>query len=466
MMRLRTIRNALAEGVTSSEAFVTQALERATAIESLNAFITLDESGAVRAARASDQRRLSGSPLSPLDGVPIAVKDSIAVKDLPWTGGCGYFRDFIASTDAPVVAKLRACGMVILGKTNMDELALGVTSQNEAFGSVGNAADKTCLAGGSSGGSAVAVATGIVPVALGSDTGGSGRIPAALNGCAAHRPSLGLMSAKGTMQLTTSRDTISTMAADTDGLQGLLNALVPSLPADPLSLSGLRFGLVTAWLESSAASVQDVFSQKLSALSSAGVRVQHVNVAEIVAIHDDIGMSLMIEEASHFWTRFLQQHDLGSMDELTSCISNPGVRHVFEDIKRQSKVRETKYFHDILPKLHKARLKYAQLFSDFQLDAILFPLPGVQAPPLGTGQFMTVDGQERDVFSTLTEKTALGSLTGHPGISVPIQSKNGGMPIGLGLDGPIGSDARLLSIASRIESCLNGTPGGRQTTSA
>ncbi|MGJ7583642.1 amidase family protein, partial [Variovorax sp. RHLX14] len=172
----------LCAGTITSEQLVTAYLAQAKAKANLNAFITLDEAGALKAARAADALRKRGGACKPLAGLPVAIKDNIQVQGLPATAGTPALKSFVPLADAPVVARLRAAGAVVLGKTNMHELDFGVTGYNPAFQTgpevgVRNAYDPTRIAGGSSSGNGAALGARMAPAALGTDTGGSVRIP-------------------------------------------------------------------------------------------------------------------------------------------------------------------------------------------------------------------------------------------------------------------------------------------------
>jgi indoleacetamide hydrolase len=186
----------LCAGKITSKALVSAALSRAKAKANLNAFITLDEAGAMKAAAAFDATHKKGKACEPLGGVPVVVKDNIEVAGLPSSAGTPALKNYVPKQDAPVVEKLRAAGAIIIGKTNMHELAFGISGYNGAFktGSepgVRNAYDLSKIAGGSSSGTASAIGARIVAAGLGTDTGGSVRIPCALNGCASLRPTVG-----------------------------------------------------------------------------------------------------------------------------------------------------------------------------------------------------------------------------------------------------------------------------------
>src|ERR1700754_3411261 len=178
-------------GKITSTALTSAAIARAKANTKLNAFITLDEAGAMKAAAAFDGSRKKGG-CKPLGGVPVVIKDNIEVAGLPSSAGTVALKGFVPKKDAPVAAKLRAAGALIIGKTNMHELAFGISGYNAAYKTgtepgVRNAYDATKIAGGSSSGTGAAVGARIVTAGLGTDTGGSGRVPCAVQGCAAPR---------------------------------------------------------------------------------------------------------------------------------------------------------------------------------------------------------------------------------------------------------------------------------------
>ncbi|SCB54609.1 Amidase [Bradyrhizobium shewense] len=200
---------ALRAGTVKSTALTTEALARAKANADLNAFVTLDEAGALKAAAAFDT---TDDKNKPLGGVPLVIKDNIEVAGLPCSAGTPALRDYVPEADAPVVAKLRAAGAIIIGKTSMHELAFGISGYNTAFKTgaefgVRNAYDRTLIAGGSSSGTGAAIGARIVAGGLGTDTGGSVRVPAALNGCASLRPTIGRYPQEGIAPISHTRDT-------------------------------------------------------------------------------------------------------------------------------------------------------------------------------------------------------------------------------------------------------------------
>ena len=242
----------LCAGKITSKALTTAALARAKAKADLNAFITLDEAGAMKAAEAFDAGRKKGA-CKPLGGVPIVIKDNIEVAGLPSSAGTPALKGFVPAKDAPVAAKLRAAGAVIIGKTNMHELAFGISGYNAAFktgaeSGVRNAYDATKIAGGSSSGTGAAVGARIVTAGLGTDTGGSVRVPCALNGCAALRPTVGRYPQAAIAPISHTRDTAGPMAATMADVALLDRVIAGGGAIAPANPKEVRIGVVKAML--------------------------------------------------------------------------------------------------------------------------------------------------------------------------------------------------------------------------
>src|SRR3954449_13372360 len=190
--------DALASGETSSVELTQVHLDRIASVDGdVHAFLQVDTEGALAAARAADQRRAAGTPASALDGVPIAVKDVLATQGLPTTCGSRILEGWVPPYDATVVARLRAAGLPILGKTNMDEFAMGSSTEHSAYGPTLNPWDLSRIPGGSGGGSAAAVASYEAPLAIGTDTGGSIRLPFTVTGTVGMKPTYGGVSLYG-----------------------------------------------------------------------------------------------------------------------------------------------------------------------------------------------------------------------------------------------------------------------------
>src|SRR6266850_3828279 len=231
-------------GTLRSEDLVRALVDMAERRRDLNAFITFDREHALVAARKADGLAARKSFAGPLHGVPIVVKDNIHVAGLASSAGTPGLQGFVPARNAPVAENLIRAGAIVLGKTNMHELAFGITSNNAAFGPARNAYDPSRIAGGSSGGTGNAIAARMAPAGLGSDTGGSVRIPAALNGISGLRPSLGRYSQEGITPIAHTRDTAGPMAREVADLVLLDSVITGARGAvTPAQLKGLRIGV-------------------------------------------------------------------------------------------------------------------------------------------------------------------------------------------------------------------------------
>ncbi|MES1147698.1 MAG: amidase family protein, partial [Bradyrhizobium guangdongense] len=272
----------LRAGKTTSHALTSDAIARARANADLNAFITLDEASALKAAASFDAQANAGAD-KPLGGVPIVIKDNIEVAGLPCTAGTPALRSFIPRSDAPVAAKLRAAGAIIIGKTNMHELAFGISGYNLAFKTgqeygVRNAYDRTLIAGGSSSGTGAAIGARIVAGGLGTDTGGSVRVPGALNGCASLRPTVGRYPQGGIAPISHTRDTAGPMAATMADVALLDRVIAGGDAVIAADLKQVRIGIVKSMLANLDGDTQAAFEASVAQMKSQGVTIVDVEM--------------------------------------------------------------------------------------------------------------------------------------------------------------------------------------------
>ena len=399
----------------------------------------------------------------PLSGVAISVKDNIDVRGLATTAGSPLLASAPVEADAGAVSALRAAGAVVVGKTNMHELALGITSDNATHGPARNPADPARSAGGSSGGSAASVALGVVPVALGSDTGGSVTIPASFCGVVGYRPSTGRWPGDGMVTLSTTRDTVGVHAwsvADARRVDELVTH-VPA-PADTLAVAGLRLGLPRSRHADLDPEVARLTSDALAALEAAGAHLVEVDVADDVAVGAQAGTTLVFYEAPRLVRARLAAQ--GSLDataplaDLAARVASPDVRALVELMAAQP-VPAQEY---TAARAARWRLQrdHAATFARWALDALVWPSVPVLPPLVGQNDSVVLNGRAVPVFATVTRNTGPGAVSGLPCVSVPAGRSAGGLPVGLSVEGRAHGDDHLLRVAAAVEDVLAPSAAG------
>jgi mandelamide amidase len=445
----------IAQGDISAESYAVSALRECQKQAHLNAFISIEEEQVSEAARACDRRRAAGMALGPLHGLPVAVKDNIYTCDLPVTGGSPAFEDFRPARNASAVQSLLDQGAILLGKTNLHELAFGVTSNNGYYGPVRNPYDPTRVAGGSSGGTASAISAGMTPAGIGTDTGGSTRIPSSFCGIAGFRPSVGRYGGDGLMTMSRTRDTVGPMASDVMGLRLLDAAMafgfagIDSIP----SLRGVRFGFprrMVAQLASPemAAAIERV----IQSIGDAGATIVDIDLSEIVTLNANASIPIAIYEVRREWIAFLSETLGIGLREFAGRLGSPDVSHLFQMIAGQP-IPDADYGKAIGVDRQAMRHAYGECFAKHGIVAILRPTTAVPAVPIATCETVDIGRESVDIFSALTRFADPSSVAGLPSVTVPAGTIDG-LPFGLDLDGPFGGDDDILSLAAAIELVL------------
>jgi mandelamide amidase len=422
----------------------------------LNAWISRDPEGLIEQAKSLDQARPKHQ--MPLAGISIAIKDNIDTSDLPTSGGTRSLLDARPQRNAPVVDVLLQAGALIAGKTNLHELALGGTTNNAVTGACCNPWNPLRIPGGSSGGSAVAVAARMVPAALGTDTGASVRLPAALCGVVGFRPSTGRYASPGILHLSPTKDTVGPMArcvADVAWLDGLLAKDRLHLPN--VSLKGLRLGIPRGdFFEGADPQVLAVIEQALDTLVAEGVVCVTLDVPDLKQHNDATGSTLVMFEMMQSLPAYAKAQGL-SMDALLAGVGSPDVARILSRQLGHERVTATAYAA-ALARRQKLQAAYARHFADHRLDALIFPTCLMTAPLIGQDDRVHLSGRQVPTFQTLIRNTDPGSNAGLPGISLPAGLTAEGLPVGLELDGALGTDRHLLAVAAAIERVLPRLP--------
>jgi mandelamide amidase len=450
-------------GTLKSEDLVRALVDVIERKHDLNAFITFDRDRALAAAHRADALAARKSFAGPLHGVPIVVKDNIHVAGLPNSAGTPALKSFVPTRNAPVAEKLIRAGAIVLGKTNMHELAFGITSNNAAFGPVRNAYDPTRIAGGSSGGTGSAIAARMAPAGLGSDTGGSVRIPAALNGISGLRPTLGRYSQDGITPISHTRDTAGPMArevADLVLLDTIITGARDKVVAPPLR--GLRLGVCRpVFFRGLEVETEQATSAALDRLQAAGAEIVEVQMPGLVDLNGKISFPVALYEANVDLAKYLRRYriplDVGGLAEQ---IASPDVKGLFATtiVPGAKDAIPTKAYLDALAARPALQRLYAETFKKHNLAALVFPTTPLPAAPIGDDEKTKLDGADVPTFFTFIQNTDPGSNAGIPGLSVPIGRTRSGLPIGLELDGPAGSDRRLLGIGLALEGLFGRPP--------
>jgi mandelamide amidase len=429
----------------------------------LNAFITFDRERVLASARKADALAARKSFAGPLHGVPVVVKDNIHVAGLPSSAGTPGLKGFVPARNAPVAEKLIRAGAIVLGKTNMHELAFGVTSNNAAFGPARNAYDATRIAGGSSGGTGNAIAARMAAAGLGSDTGGSVRIPAALNGIAGLRPTLGRYSQEGITPIAHTRDTAGPMArevADLVLLDTIITGARDRVVASPLA--GLRIGVDRAvFFRNLDTEVEQTTNAALDRLRQAGAEIVEVDMAGLVDLNAKVSFPVALYEAAADLTRYLKRYRIPlDLAGLAAQIASPDVKGLFTSaiVPGAKDAVPRKAYLDALAARPALQALYAETFRTHRIVALAFPTTPLPAAPVGDDETTKLNGTDVPTFPTFIQNTDPGSNAGIPGLSLPIGRTAAGLPIGLEVDGPAGSDRRLLGIGLALESLFGRLP--------
>ena len=441
---------ALRQRSVSSVELTEAALKSIAALNpKLNAMLTVLEESAREEARAADQELARGVDHGPLHGIPVAVKDVFETRGVRTTCGSAIFKNHVPERDAAVVEKLRAAGAVLAGKTGMHELAYGITSDNPHFGTIRNPWDVDRIPGGSSGGSGAAVSAGMVFAAMGSDTGGSIRIPAAFCGTVGLKPTTGRVSRYGVMPLDFSLDHMGPLTRSVRDAAVTLQAIAgfdsrdetssqervpPYLPEPGCSIRELRIGLPQNFYFERLDPDVNAAVQRMAALAeSLGGHMIPVRVPDIEALNA-VSRVILLAEASALMEKYIGNRDQFGSDVLALFDQGrllPATDYVNAQRLRRMMQRE-----------------FAGLWKS--VDCLFTPTTPMAAPRIGEKTVRLGDSVE-DVRLAATRLVRGVNVLGLPAISIPCGRDSRGLPVGLQIIGRPFDEALILRVAAALE---------------
>lgn len=402
---------------------------------SLNAFITVTGEAARARAQELDRELAEGTDRGPLHGIPIAHKDLIRTKGVRTTSGSKLFADYVPDSDAPVVQTLHSAGAVLLGKTGLHELAYGVTSDNPHFGTIRNPRNREHSPGGSSGGSGAAVATGMVYMASGTDTGGSIRIPASFCGVVGLKPTYGLIDRSGIQPLGFSLDHVGPLARTVGDARLALDVMAGGSrhPSAAVSVRSMRIGLPeNFYFARTTGEVKDAVHKAARTAEQIGARVVPVRVPDVEALNT-AGRVILLAEASALYEPYLSRRQDFGADVLALLDQGrlvPATDYVNAQRLRKSLVNE-----------------FRALFRG--IDVLFTPTTPTPAPRIGQ-KAVELDGTPEDARIATTRLVRGINVLGFPALSMPCGAA-AGLPIGLQIIGRPFEEHLLLTLGEALE---------------
>jgi len=412
----------------------------------INSFIRVRDEAALADAEAAQNEIVRGQCRGPLHGVPFAVKDIFDVQGIPTTAGSKVWKDFIPTRDAPAVHALRQAGAILVGKLNMHELAFGITSNNPHFGATFNPWDLSASCGGSSSGSAAALAAGFVPLTLGTDSGGSIRIPSSLTGVVGLKPTYGLISRKGVLPLAWSMDHVGPMAIYVEDVAAalvMLHGRDIDLNRDsgfmeahyrkhwPEHLKGIVIGVPTTFFyEDLREDIRTTVLASVKAMESLGAKIEEIHI-EGIDEADRAAYTVLFSEAAASLEIHAREHPHDVSEE------------VMANVRAGMTIPATRYIH-----AQRVRTKLLQELHEVfaKVDVLAVPGTMTDAHPIQAKQVELSSGKSVDVRTAMTRYTRFFNLAGNPVLSTPCGLSERGLPVGMQLVGKHFGEAKLLEV--------------------
>ena len=461
--------NLLEKGETSAEEIIKEYIKRINTIDKkINAYITFDDEKAIIDAKESDKRRKKGAHLSRYDGIPIAIKDNICTKGIQTSCASGILKDFVPPYDATSVVKIKEMGFIILGKMNMDEFAMGSSTETSYFGPTKNPYNLERVPGGSSGGSAAAVSAMIAPAALGSDTGGSIRLPSSFCGVVGIKPTYGRVSRYGLVAFASSLDQIGTIARTVDDAALLLKVISGSDKKDSTSIErdndftdeldgqieDMIIGIPKEYFDSVSSDIHECIFTRINQLERMGARIKEISL-KYTEYAIPIYYLIASAEASSNLSRYdgirygTRSNNASEIIDIYKKSRNEGFG---KEVKRRiilgTYALSSGYYDAYYLKALKGR---SLIIDDFKnvfskVDVILSPSSTTTAFRIGE---KINDPLEMYIMDILTISANLAAI---PSLSVPVGLDSNKLPVGLQIMGNHLQEKKILNMAKAVES--------------
>ena len=465
---------AVRSGDMSAVDAVEQSLQRIGASDGdIGAFLTVTASSARDEAAAIDAAVASGSDPGPLAGVPIAIKDNMCTRGIPTTCASRMLEGWLPPYDATVISRLRSAGAVIVGKTNLDEFAMGSSTENSAFGVTKNPHDPTRVPGGSSGGSAAAVAAGFVPVSLGSDTGGSIRQPAGLCGVVGVKPTYGAVSRLGLVAFASSLDQIGPFAGNVADAAAVLEAIAGHDPGDSTSIpepfaplgaamnrgvEGLRVGRITDLPAGADPDVTERFEAAFDALAAAGADIVDVEVPAftygLTAYYLIAPAEASSNLARYDGVRYGHRVAAPDTDAMYVATRTDGFG---AEVKRRillgTYALSAGYYDAYYGKAQRVRRLIADDFARAYTHADVLSTPTAPTVAFEIG----AKSDDPLAMYLCDTYTIPSNLAGHPAMSVPFGTGADGLPVGVQVLAPAVGEATMFAVGAALELAIGGS---------
>jgi aspartyl-tRNA(Asn)/glutamyl-tRNA(Gln) amidotransferase subunit A len=467
------LKDIMEKGETTCQKIVSSVFDQIHQLNpKINAYITLNEEQAKEAAQKIDEKRARGETLGSLAGIPVAIKDNICVKGIPTTCASKILSNFVPPYDATVVKKLKEADAIIIGKTNMDEFGMGSSNEHSFYGIVKNPSDLERISGGSSGGSAAAVASDIAIMALGSDTGGSIRQPASLCGVVGMKPTYGRISRYGLVAFASSLDQIGSLTKDVRDCALLLSVIAGHDPKDSTSLSveredytgfldgevkGIKIGVPKEYFgEGLDFEVKDAVENGIKLLEKQGMIVEEISLPHTdkaiatyyVLCTAEASSNLARYDGAKYGYRAKEDYELSEMYKKTR--SEGFGAEVKRRIMLGTYVLSAGYYDAYYAKAQKVRTIIKEDFHKAfeKVDVIITPTSPTTAFKIGEKIDDPLTMYLSDIYTTSA------NLTGIPAISIPCGKDTKGLPIGLQIMGKPLPEGLILKVAYALEQSL------------